>query len=61
MKEFYIVFGCGFAVAIWLVAVGYSLSFIGYYMNYTECTICGCMPKPDEWSGQVQGVCFDCG
>ena len=30
-------------------------------MIYTECTICGCMPKPDEWSGQVQGVCFDCG
>ena len=25
------------------------------------CSICGCMPKPDEWSGQVQGVCFDCG
>ena len=30
-------------------------------MIYTECTICGCMPKPDEWSGQIQGVCFDCG
>ena len=30
-------------------------------MIYTECTICGCMPKPDEWSGQVIGVCFDCG
>ena len=29
MKEFYITFGCGFAVAIWLVAVVYSLSFIG--------------------------------
>ena len=28
---------------------------------YIECTICGCMPKPDEWSGQVQGVCIDCG
>ena len=28
---------------------------------YTECTICGCNPKPEEWSGQVQGVCFDCG
>ena len=25
------------------------------------CLICGQMPKPDEWSGQVQGVCFDCG
>ena len=30
-------------------------------MIYTECTLCGCMPKPDEWSAQVQGVCFDCG
>jgi len=30
-------------------------------MIYTSCTICGCMPKHDEWSGQVQGVCFDCG
>jgi len=30
-------------------------------MIYTNCTICGCTPKPDEWSGQVQGVCFDCG
>ena len=30
-------------------------------MTYTSCTICGCMPKPDEWSAQVQGVCFDCG
>ena len=26
-----------------------------------ECLICHCNPKPDEWSGQVQGVCFDCG
>tara|TARA_Y100000590_G_scaffold32517_1_gene35783 strand:+ start:251 stop:532 length:282 start_codon:yes stop_codon:yes gene_type:complete len=37
-----------------------------YWINkktnkYTECTICGCMPKPDEWSGQVIGVCLDCG
>ena len=30
-------------------------------MNYTECLICHCNPKPDEWSGQVEGVCFDCG
>jgi len=30
-------------------------------MNYTECLICHCTPKPDEWSGQVMGVCFDCG
>jgi len=28
---------------------------------YTECLICHCNPKPDEWSGQVEGVCFDCG
>jgi len=25
------------------------------------CIHCGCIPKPDEWSGQVEGVCFDCG
>ena len=28
---------------------------------YTECTFCGCNPKPDEWSAQVMGVCIDCG
>jgi len=26
-----------------------------------NCLICNCTPKPDEWSGQVEGVCFDCG
>jgi len=26
-----------------------------------NCLICNCTPKPDEWSSQVQGVCFDCG
>jgi len=26
-----------------------------------NCLICNCTPKPDEWSEQVQGVCFDCG
>jgi len=25
------------------------------------CTLCGCIPKPDEWSAQVNGVCIDCG
>jgi len=30
-------------------------------MNYTECLICHCNPKPDQWSAQVEGVCFDCG
>ena len=29
--------------------------------NGTWCSLCGCMPKPDEWSVQVQGVCIDCG
>jgi len=29
--------------------------------NYINCTFCNCMPKPDEWSAQVQGVCIDCG
>ena len=26
-----------------------------------SCLMCNCIPKPDEWSGQVEGVCFDCG
>ena len=30
-------------------------------MIYTECTLCHCMPKPDEWSVQIMGVCIDCG
>jgi len=30
-------------------------------MKNTECLICHCNPKPDEWSVQVQGVCIDCG
>ena len=30
-------------------------------MIYTECLICHCNPKPDEWSGQVEGACIDCG
>ena len=25
-----------------------------------ECVICGCTPKPDEWSAQVENCCFDC-
>ena len=43
----------------------YGRSYLYYIesdvMIYTECLICHCNPKPDEWSGQVQGVCFDCG
>jgi len=27
---------------------------------YTECVFCGCTPKPDEWSTQVENACFDC-
>ena len=27
---------------------------------YTECVICGCTPKPDEWSSRVENCCFDC-
>jgi len=27
---------------------------------YTECVFCGCTPKPDEWSSQVDNACFDC-
>ena len=26
----------------------------------THCAICGCAPKPDEWSAQVENCCFDC-
>ena len=25
-----------------------------------QCVICGCTPKPDEWSAQVDNACFDC-
>jgi len=25
-----------------------------------ECALCGCTPKPDEWSAQVENCCFDC-
>jgi hypothetical protein len=25
----------------------------------THCTVCGCTPKPDEWS-HIAGICFDC-
>mgnify|MGYP003148603879 CR=1 FL=1 len=36
-----------------------------YKKNYNEifkthCAICGCMPKPDEWSSQVENCCIDC-
>ena len=42
--------------------VDIKISFEDFMKNtYTECTICGCTPKPDEWSAQVIGVCFDCG
>ena len=27
----------------------------------THCAVCGCMPKPDEWSVRVENCCFDCG
>ena len=26
----------------------------------TKCAICGCTPKPDEWSSRVENCCFDC-
>ena len=26
----------------------------------THSAICGCTPKPDEWSAQVWNCCFDC-
>jgi hypothetical protein len=27
----------------------------------TECAVCGCTPKPDEWSPRVENCCIDCG
>ena len=27
----------------------------------THCAVCGCTPKPDEWSARVKNCCFDCG
>ena len=26
----------------------------------TECVLCGCATKPDEWSSQVENACLDC-
>ena len=26
----------------------------------TNCVICGCEPKPDEWSIVAENCCFDC-
>ena len=25
-----------------------------------HCAVCGCVPRPDEWSTQVENCCFDC-
>ena len=25
-----------------------------------ECVLCGCIPKPDEWSIVAENCCFDC-
>jgi len=27
---------------------------------FTECVICGCTPRADEWSAQVENACIDC-
>ena len=27
---------------------------------FTECVICGCTPKPDQWSQRVENCCTDC-
>jgi len=29
--------------------------------HWVQCILCHCIPKPDEWSTQVNGVCIDCG
>ena len=26
----------------------------------THCAVCGCTPKPDEWSAQIDNCCFNC-
>jgi hypothetical protein len=26
----------------------------------THCAVCGCTPKPDEWSIVAENCCFDC-
>jgi hypothetical protein len=26
----------------------------------THCVICGCTPKPDEWSIVAENCCYDC-
>ena len=26
----------------------------------THCVLCGCTPKPDQWSSQVENACMDC-
>ena len=28
--------------------------------NQSHCLICGCTPKPDEWSQDYDNCCFDC-
>jgi len=25
-----------------------------------HCRVCGCTPKPDEWSPDIDNCCFDC-
>ena len=30
------------------------------YFHVTECAMCGCTPKPDEWSSLADDCCFDC-
>ena len=32
-----------------------------YVVWGTHCAVCGCTPKPDEWSAQVENCCIDCG
>ena len=29
-------------------------------VGFTECVLCGCTPKSDQWSKQVENACFDC-
>jgi hypothetical protein len=38
-------------------AVDQSRKFL---KNQPHCLVCGCTPKPDEWSPDIDNCCFDC-
>ena len=34
--------------------------FRTFLKNQSHCIVCGCTPKPDEWSPEIENCCFDC-